>query len=159
MLSILTLFSRWVGKLKNNTGVHRAPLSGLRSAPRALRCAQMRFSILPPHRGKDVQLLSTEVRATQQNPRYSGKNNVTMRMIATFMTKYFASQYCVFFSNQMCIQHPIAYFFLNSNKSLIFMCFQVITITSNLKMDSTVSSFLNEGSLDSTTKSHRTAEY
>ena len=80
-----------------------------------------------------------------------------MRMIATFMTKYFASQYCVFFSNQMCIQHPIAYFFLNSNKSLIFMCFQVITITRNLKMDSTVSSFLNEGSLDSTTKSHRTA--
>ena len=114
---------------------------------------------LAHHREKNVQLLSTEVRATQQNPRYSGKNNVAMRMIATFMTKYFASQYCVFFSNQMCIQHPIAYFFLNSNKSLIFMCFQVITITSNLKMDSTASSFLNEGSLDSTTKSHRTAEY
>ena len=65
-----------------------APLSGLRSAPRALRCAEMRFSILPHHRGKDVQLLSTEVRATQQNPRYSVKNNVAIRMIATFMPKY-----------------------------------------------------------------------
>ena len=48
----------------------------------------MRFSILTPHRGKDVQLLSTEVRATQQNPRYSVKNNVAIRMIATFMPKY-----------------------------------------------------------------------
>ena len=65
-----------------------APLSGLRSAPLLLRCAEMRFSILPAHRGKDVQLLSTEVRATQQNPRYSGKNNVAIRMIATFMPKY-----------------------------------------------------------------------
>ena len=43
---------------------------------------------LPPNRGKDVQLLSTEVRATQQNPRYSVKNNVAIRMIATFMPKY-----------------------------------------------------------------------
>ena len=36
---------------------------------------------------KNIQLLSTEVRATQQNPRYSAKNNVAMRSIATFMTK------------------------------------------------------------------------
>ena len=43
---------------------------------------------LTHHRQKNVQLLSTGVRATQQNPRYSGKNNVAMRMIATFMTKY-----------------------------------------------------------------------
>ena len=50
-----------------------------------LRCD---FQSCPPHRGKDVQLLSMEVRATQQNPRYSVKNNVAIRMIATFMPKY-----------------------------------------------------------------------
>ena len=31
------------------------------------------FSNLPTHREKNVLLLSTEVRATQQNPRYSAK--------------------------------------------------------------------------------------
>ena len=62
-----------------------APNGGRSGAPRARRCAQRRFSILPSHREKNVLLLSTEVRATQQNPRYSAKNNVAMRVIATFM--------------------------------------------------------------------------
>ena len=69
-------------------GVRReAPNGGRSGAPRARRCAHTRFSMLPTHREKNVQLLSTEVRATQQNPRYSAKNNVAMRMIATFMPK------------------------------------------------------------------------
>ena len=62
-----------------------APHSGLRSAPWAGRCAQTPFSMVPTHREKNVQLLSTEVRATQQNSRYSAKNNVAMRLIVTFM--------------------------------------------------------------------------
>ena len=37
------------------------------------------------HREKNVQLPRTEVRAIQQNPSYSAKNNVAMRLIATFM--------------------------------------------------------------------------
>ena len=36
--------------------------------------------MLPTDREKNVQLLSTEVRATQQNSRYSAKNNVAMRV-------------------------------------------------------------------------------
>ena len=34
---------------------------------------------------KKVKILSKKVRDTQANPRYSAKNNVAMRMIATFM--------------------------------------------------------------------------
>ena len=110
-----------VGKIQNRIWAHRRALGAPLRPP--LRpsgpsvCPDAIFN-LAHHREKNVQLLSTEVRATQQNPRYSGKNNVAMRMIATFMTKYFASQYCVFFSNQMCIQHPIVYFFLNKVKEI-----------------------------------------
>ena len=38
-------------------------------------------------REKNVKILSNEVRDTQQNSRYSAKNNVAIRMIATFMPK------------------------------------------------------------------------
>ena len=67
-------------------GVRReAPNGGRSGAPRARRCAHTRFSMLPTHREKNVQLLSTEVRATQQNSRYLAKNNLAMRLIVTFM--------------------------------------------------------------------------
>ena len=40
------------------------------------------------HREK-VKLLSKKVRDTQANPSYSAKNNVAIRMIATFMPNFF----------------------------------------------------------------------
>ena len=51
-------------------------------------------SLRPPM--KKAQLLSTEVRATQQNSRYSPKNNVAMRMIVTFMPKIYHRCYYFF---------------------------------------------------------------
>ena len=86
-------------------GVRRAAPNGGRSgAPRARRCAQTPFSMVPTHREKNVQLLSTEVRATQQNSRYSAKNNVAMRLIVTFMPHIneifcscnFKAEHCIF---------------------------------------------------------------
>ena len=49
---------------------------------------------------KKVQLLSKEVQATQQNSRYSAKNNVAIHMIATFMSKYFWTLTSLFLSYQ-----------------------------------------------------------
>ena len=99
MLSILTLFSRWVEKLKNHTGVHRrargaerrpergaqATNGGRSGAPRARRCAPVWFLNFTTHRENKVNILSKKLRDTQTNPRYSAKNNVAIRMIATFM--------------------------------------------------------------------------
>ena len=81
-----------------------APNGGRSGAPRARRCAQTPFSMVPTHREKNVQLLSTEVRATQQNSRYSAKNNVAMRLIVTFMPHIneifcscnFKAEHCIF---------------------------------------------------------------
>ena len=65
-----------------------APLSGLRSAPRARRCAPVWFLNFTTHRENKVKILSKKVRDTQANPSYSAKNNVAIRMIATFMPTY-----------------------------------------------------------------------
>ena len=37
---------------------------------------------------KKVKILSKKVRDTQANPRYSAKNNVAIRVIATFRPQY-----------------------------------------------------------------------
>ena len=59
---------------------------GLRSgAPRARRCAPVWFLNFTTHRENKVKILSKKVRDTQPNPRYSAKNNVAIRMIATFI--------------------------------------------------------------------------
>ena len=55
---ILTFFSRRLGEIENHVWAH---------------CR--------------ARILSNEVRDTQQNPRHSAKNNVAIRMIATFMPK------------------------------------------------------------------------
>ena len=62
-----------------------ASLSGPRSAPRARRCAPVWFLNFTTHRENKVKILSKKVRDTQPNPRYSAKNNVAIRMIATFI--------------------------------------------------------------------------
>ena len=52
------------------------------------------YHFLSTHRIHKVQLLNTEVRATQQNPFYSAKNDVALRMIAKFMPEnYFHMQF------------------------------------------------------------------
>ena len=79
---ILTFFSRRLGEIENHVWAHCR-------ARRARQCAQTWFSISPSLREKNVKILSNEVRDTQQNPRYSAKNNVAIRMIATFMPKNF----------------------------------------------------------------------
>ena len=48
-------------------------------------CAFCNFTT---HRGNKVKILSKKVRDTQANARYSAKNNVAIRMIATFMPTY-----------------------------------------------------------------------
>ena len=65
-----------------------APHSGLRSAPRARRRTPVWFFNFTIHREK-VKILSKKVRDTQANPSYSAKNNVAIRMIATFMPNFF----------------------------------------------------------------------
>ena len=65
-----------------------APLSGLRSAPRARRCTPVWFFNFPTHREKKSRYQQKSPRY-QANPRYSAKNNVAMRMIATFMPIFF----------------------------------------------------------------------
>ena len=85
--------------MSGHTAGHSGLRSGLRSALRAslrppLRpsgpavCPDIIFNLAHTSSKKNIQLLSTEVRATQQNPRYSAKNNVAMRAIAPFMTKF-----------------------------------------------------------------------
>ena len=68
----LDLFSRLVLKFKNPAGAPRRALGP---------------PLRPPldAKGQDTQ---QKVRDTQPNPRYSAKNNVAIRMIATFMPKY-----------------------------------------------------------------------
>ena len=67
-------------------GVRReAPNGGRSGAPRARRWTPVWFFNFPTHRENKVKILSKKVRDTQANPRYSAKNNVAMRMIATFM--------------------------------------------------------------------------
>ena len=107
----------------------------------------MRFSILTPHRGKDVQLLSTEVRATQQNPRYSVKNNVAIRLIATFMPKYNEIFNCL-----LCL------YAISSVQQILLIIYCLSQIRYSciyLKMDKTISNFLQQGSINSTTLSHK----
>ena len=41
------------------------------------------------HRENKVKILSKKVRDTQAKARYSAKNNVAIRMIATFMPSYY----------------------------------------------------------------------
>ena len=90
-----------MGKIENGVWAHRralgAPLRPPFGASRLTPASapplgpggvpRHHFQSCPHIRQKNIQLLSTEVRATQQNPRYSAKNNVAMRSIATFMTK------------------------------------------------------------------------
>ena len=87
-----------------------APNGGRSGAPRARRCAQTWFSILPSYHENKVQLLSKEVQATQQNLRYSAKNNVAIHMIATFMSKSFASLTSLFLSYQFNLKRPMSRF-------------------------------------------------
>ena len=66
-------------------GVRReAPHSGRSGAPRARRCTSVWFFNFTIHREK-VKILSKKVWDTQANPSYSAKNNVAIRVIATFM--------------------------------------------------------------------------
>ena len=65
------------------------------------------YHFLSTHRIHKVQLLNTEVRATQQNPFYSAKNDVALRMIAKFMPEnYFHMQFLsplYFFAGFACV--------------------------------------------------------
>ena len=96
---------------------------------------------LAHHREKNVQLLSTEVRVTQQKVTLSAKNNVAIRMIATFMPttsfELFTPALCYLLQEQ--ITNKIKY---------------KLTI---MNMDPAVSLFLNTGVVHSTDKSHRAA--
>ena len=65
-----------------------APNGGRSGAPRARRCTPVWFLNFTTHRENKVKILSKKVRDTQANARYSAKNNVAIRMIATFMPTY-----------------------------------------------------------------------
>ena len=96
-----TFFSRWRGNIENRIWAHRRARGAERRPERGAKrrteagaeprgpggVPRCDFQCCPVIAKKNVQLLSTEVRATQQNSRYSAKNNVAIRMIATFMPK------------------------------------------------------------------------
>ena len=69
--------------------VFGATNGGRSGAPRVRRCTPVWFFNFTTHRENKVKILSKKVRDTQANPRYSAKNNVAMRMIATFMPIFF----------------------------------------------------------------------
>ena len=101
----------------------------------------MWFLNFTTHRENKVKILSKKVRDTQPNPRYSVKNNVAIRMIATFIptTSFdlFTSTLCYLLQEK--IANKIKY---------------KLTI---INMDPAVSLFLNTGVVHSTDKSHRAA--
>ena len=101
----------------------------------------MCFLNFTTHRENKVKILSKKVRDTQPNPRYSAKNNVAIRMIATFMPttsfELFTPALCYLLQEQ--ITNKIKY---------------KLTI---MNMDPAVSLFLNTGVVHSTDKSHRAA--
>ena len=95
--------SWWVAKLKNHTGVHRRAREAERKPERgAKRRTEVGAELWGPtgaprvfsfttHRENKVKILSKKVRDTQANPSYSTKNNVAIRMIATFMLIFLKS--------------------------------------------------------------------
>ena len=75
-----------------------------------------------------VKILSKKFRDTQPNPRYSAKNNVAIRMIATFMPNFlylsFIQLFHIFRSSFQILKLVIIFFKLvdKSKKSLFWCC-------------------------------------
>ena len=73
------LGSSWVPPRSGAAARRLAKLPGVR------RCTPCGYSILPPMVKKSFKILSKKIPDTQVNPRYSAKNNVAIRIIATFI--------------------------------------------------------------------------